>query len=117
MNMIALSERNHVTSEELEEYLKQRESGEVDFLLIDVREQMEYDHQYVKGVDSLKPTSTFQSWGQEFFDANRERTVIFTCRTGSRSANVQRVFRQHGMNNVINHYGGIVSYDGETARG
>jgi len=115
--MVTLAERNHVTSSELEGYLKQREAGEVDFLLIDVREQMEYDQQHVKGVDGLNPTSTFQSWGQEFFDAHREKTVIFTCRTGSRSGNVQRVFQQNGMNNVINHYGGIVSYDGETSRG
>ena len=115
--MIKLEERSHVTSVELEEYLRQRKAGEIDFLLVDVREQMEYDHQHVKGVDSLNPTSTFQSWGQDFFERNREKTVIFTCRTGSRSGNVQRVFQQNGMQNVINHYGGIVSYDGETLRG
>ena len=115
--MIELSEKAYVTSEELTEFLKKREAGETDFLLVDVREQMEYDQQHIKGVDSLNPTSTFQSWGQKFLEENREKTVIFTCRTGTRSANVQRVFRQHGMNNVINHYGGIVSYDGETARG
>ena len=115
--MIALEEKSFVTSVELEKCLEKREAGEINFLLVDVREQMEYDHQHVKGVDLLNPTSTFQSWGQNFFDTNREKTVIFTCRTGSRSANVQRVFKQNGMENVINHYGGIVSYDGETARG
>jgi rhodanese-related sulfurtransferase len=115
--MVALEEKSFVTSVELEECLKKREAGEVNFLLVDVREQMEYDYQHVKGVDFLNPTSTFQAWGQDFFDMNKEKTVIFTCRTGSRSANVQRVFKQNGMENVINHYGGIVSYDGETDRG
>jgi len=112
--MIELSEKAYVTSEELTEFLKKREAGETDFLLVDVREQMEYDQQHIKGVDSLNPTSTFQSWGQSFFDANKDKTIIFTCRTGSRSGNVQRVFQQNGMSNVINHYGGIVSYDGAT---
>jgi rhodanese-related sulfurtransferase len=112
--MITLEEKEFVTSTELEELLEKREAGEVDFLLVDVREQMEYDHQHVKGVDFLKPTSTFQAWGQEFFDEHQNKTVIFTCRTDNRSGQVQRVFKQNGMENVINHSGGIISYSGET---
>jgi rhodanese-related sulfurtransferase len=62
----------------------------------------------------LKPTSTFQSWSQEFLETNKEKTVIFTCRSGNRSGQVQDVFQRNGMENVINHSGGIISYSGET---
>jgi len=111
--MSELLNKSFVSSAELETLLKEREAGNADFILVDVREQMEYDMGHIKGVDMLKPTSTFQSWGQSFFDENKDKTVIFTCRTDARSGSVQRVFQQNGMKNVINHSGGIVSYRGE----
>ncbi len=115
--MSELLEKSYIHSEELETLLKEREVGNVDFILVDVREQGEYDMGHVKGVDFLKPTSTFQSWGEEFFNEHKDKTVIFTCRTDHRSGNVQRVFQSNGMSKVINHAGGIVSYRGEIERG
>ncbi|HIP40999.1 MAG TPA: rhodanese-like domain-containing protein [Campylobacterales bacterium] len=114
--MSELLKKTHVNSNELTALLEARAKGEADFILVDVREQMEYDMGHVKGVDMLKPTSTFQSWGENFLNENRDKTVIFTCRTDHRSGNVQRVFQQNGMTNVINHSGGIVSYRGEIAK-
>ena len=73
--MSNLLEKSYVQSEELVELLKEREAGNVDFILVDVREQMEYDHGHIKGVDLLKPTSTFQSWAQSFLDENKDKTV------------------------------------------
>jgi rhodanese-related sulfurtransferase len=110
--MSELLTKSSITSSELEELLKQREAGDADFILVDVREMMEYDAGHIKGVDMLKPTSTFQSWGQEFLDQNRDKTVIFTCRTGNRSGQVQSIFKQNGMQNAINHSGGIMGYRG-----
>ncbi len=115
--MSELLKKSYVNSNELETLLKEREEGNVDFILVDVREQMEYDMGHIKGVDLLKPTSIFQSWGQQFLDENKDKTVIFTCRTDARSGSVQRVFQQNGMKNVINHSGGIVSYRGEIEKG
>ncbi len=115
--MSELLKKSYVKSNELETLLKEREEGNVDFILVDVREQMEYDMGHIKGVDLLKPTSIFQSWGQQFLDENKDKTVIFTCRTDARSGSVQRVFQQNGMKNVINHSGGIVSYRGEIEKG
>jgi rhodanese-related sulfurtransferase len=115
--MSELLKKNFVNSSELEALLKDREEGKIDFILVDVREQMEYDMGRIKGVDLLKPTSMFQSWGEEFFNTNRDKSVIFTCRTDYRSGNVQRVFKENGMQSVINHSGGIVSYRGEISRG
>ena len=111
--MSELLNKSFVSSAELETLLKEREAGNVDFILVDVREQMEYDMGHIKGVDMLKPTSTFQSWAQSFLDENKDKAVIFTCRTSARSGSVQRVFQQNGMQRAINHAGGIVSYSGE----
>ncbi len=117
MSQHEMLNRTTVTSQELALLLQEREEGKVDFLLVDVREMMEYEGSHIKGVDVLKPTSTFQSWGQEFLDQNKEKTVIFTCRSGNRSGQVQNVFRQNGMVKAINHVGGIISYDAEQESG
>ncbi|AKF25457.1 sulfurtransferase [Sulfurovum lithotrophicum] len=111
--MQELLEKNHVSSAELETLLKAREEGKVDFLLIDVREDMEYNMGHIKGVDMLRPTSTFQQWAQEIFDSYKDKTIIFTCRTDNRSGQVQQVFAQNGHSKTLNHIGGIVSYRGE----
>ncbi len=71
----------------------------------------------LKGVDMLKPTSTFNSWAQAFLNEYKDRAVIFTCRTDYRSGNVHRVFKSNGMSKAINHVGGIVTYRGDIERG
>jgi len=114
--MSELLKKSFVNSNELKTLLQERKEGKADFILVDVREQIEYDMGHIKGVDILHPTSSFQSWGETFFNKNRDKTVIFTCRTDYRSGNVQRIFQQNGMQNVINHSGGIVSYRGEIVK-
>ncbi len=107
---------DNINSENLETLLKARENGEADFLLVDVREDMEYETGHLKGVDMLKPTSDFQSWAEALLDEAKDKVVIFTCRTGNRSGQVQNVFRRNGHERVINHSGGIVSYRGDIER-
>ena len=114
--MQQLLEKRDVSSEELSTLLQAREEGKVDFLLVDVREDMEYNMGHIKGVDMLKPTTSFGQWGESLFNQTQDKTVIFTCRTGSRSGQVQNVFAQNGHKKVINHYGGIMSYRGETEK-
>jgi len=112
-NMQTLLEKNDINSEELEILLEAREEGQVDFLLVDVREDMEYDMGHIKGVDMLKPTSSFQQWAQKFLNETKDKAVVLTCRTGSRSGQVQNIFRQNGHTRVLNHFGGIVTYRGD----
>ena len=111
-----LLEKLDVSSSELKSLLESREKGEVDFILIDVREQGEYDSDHIKGVDMLKPTSVFKTWAEKIFNEYKEKKIIFTCRTGARSGQVQNVFKSSGHKNVLNHFGGIVSYGGERER-
>ena len=111
--MQTVLEKNDINSEELQSLLKAREEGKADFILVDVREDMEYNMGHIKGADMLKPTSTFQQWAQDLFNQTKDKTIIFTCRTGSRSGQVQNVFRQNGHTHAINHFGGIVTYRGD----
>ena len=111
--MQSVLEKSNIYSEELVELLKARAEGKVDFLLIDVREDMEYRMGHIKGVDALLPISSFEEWAEKLATENLDRTIVFTCRTGNRSGQVQRIFKQHGIDRVINHAGGIVTYRGE----
>ena len=111
--MQTLLEQNDVSSEELYTLLQARAEGKADFLLVDVREDMEFNMGHIKGVDMLKPTSSFQQWAQELLNETKDKPVVFTCRTGSRSGQVQNIFRQHGHTRVLNHFGGIVTYCGD----
>ncbi len=114
--MHELLDNENINSGDLETLLKAREEGKADFLLIDVREDMEYEMGHVKGVDMLKPTSSFQEWAEQIFNESKDKTIIFTCRTGARSGQIQNVFKSNGHESVINHYGGIVSYRGEVEK-
>ncbi len=114
--MQELLKQHDINSEELEILLDAREEGKADFLLIDVREEMEYNEGHIKGVDVLKPTTSFQEWAHELLAQTKDKSVIFTCRTGSRSGQVQNVFKQQGHASAINHYGGIVTYRGTVER-
>jgi rhodanese-related sulfurtransferase len=108
-----LLKQSDINSVELQSLLEARTEGKADFLLVDVREDMEFKMGHIKGIDMLKPTSDFQQWAKELLDTTKEKTVVFTCRTGNRSGQIQNVFKQHGHTGVINHYGGIVTYRGE----
>jgi len=114
--MHELLARDNINSEDLEVLLEAREKGEADFLLVDVREKMEYEMGHIKGVDILKPTSLFQQWAEDFFNEQKGKTVVFTCRTGSRSGQIQHVFKSNGFERVINHAGGIVTFRGHIER-
>lgn len=114
--MQILLDKDYINSEELEILLDERDVGNADFVLVDVREDMEYNMGHIKGVDMLKPTTEFQQWALALVNETKDKTVIFTCRTGSRSGQVQNAFKQHGHKGVLNHFGGIVTYRGEIER-
>ncbi len=107
-----------IDSETLETLLEARKNGEVDFVLIDIREPYEYEAGHIAGVDHLLPTTQFRSWAEILPQKFPDRPVILTCRTANRTGQVQQILRgQLGMNNVINHAGGIVTYHGEVVSG
>jgi rhodanese-related sulfurtransferase len=76
-------------------------------ILIDVREQIEWDESRISGAE-LKPLSTVNSWYEDLPD---EGQIVFYCRTGNRSGQiVEALVTQVGMKNVFNMAGGIIAW-------
>lgn len=77
-------------------------------LLVDIREQEEWDEARIAGAE-LKPMSAIDDWWQ---DLPTDRTVILYCRSGQRSARVvQALIGQTELDNVVDMRGGIIAWD------
>lgn len=78
-----------------------------DVLVLDVREQWEYDEGHIPGV-TLLPMGEVPGRLNEI---PTDKSVIVTCRTGNRSGQVVDFLRQNGYDNVHNMSGGIVAWE------
>ena len=77
--------------------------GRDDVVILDVREQSEYDAGHIPGV-TLIPMNTVASRLDEI---PKDKPVVVTCRSGNRSDQVTDFLRQQGYTNVHNMTGGI----------
>lgn len=82
--------------------------GRPDVMILDVREQSEYDAGHIPGV-TLIPTGQVQNRLNEI---PKDKPVIVTCRSGNRSAAVTKLLREQGYTNVHNMEGGIIAWQG-----
>ena len=74
--------------------------------LIDVREPDEYEAGRIAGARHI-PLAQLPA---EVADLNRERQIVFYCRTGSRSAMATEAFRDAGFD-AHNMAGGLLEWD------
>jgi phage shock protein E len=74
-----------------------------DVILIDVREQYEYDEAHIPGI-TLIPLGEVP---QRLDEIPTDKTVIMTCRSGNRSGQATDFLRKNGFDNVHNMAGGI----------
>ncbi|OQY41502.1 MAG: hypothetical protein B6242_17280 [Anaerolineaceae bacterium 4572_78] len=81
--------------------------GRDDVILIDVREQWEYDNGHIPGV-MLMPTDTIPN---RLSDIPKDKTVIIYCRSGRRSANVIKFLRQNSFDNIHNMLNGFAAWE------
>ena len=107
-----LLEKNEINSEELEYLLLERNKERVDFLLIDVREEYEYNEKRIQGVDYLVPLSDFFNKVKDI-EEHKSKSIITKCKVGGRSAQAQRQLKLMGFDKVINLSGGISNYKGK----
>ena len=77
-----------------------------DVILIDVREQWEYDEAHIPNV-TLIPMSELANRLDEI---PTDKEVILTCRSGNRSGQVTEFLQQNGFDNVHNMQGGILAW-------
>jgi adenylyltransferase/sulfurtransferase len=77
------------------------------FILIDVREKIEYDMANIGG--KLIPKGTVDQFVEEF--ESEEKPVIVHCRSGKRSSDVIYYLQEkYGLKNLYNLRGGIMAY-------
>jgi len=107
-----LLEKNEINGQELEYLLSERKNERVEFLLIDVREEYEYNEKRIVGVDYLVPLSDFFNKAQNIKE-HKSKHIIAKCKLGGRSAQAQMHLKLLGFEKVINLAGGITNYKGE----
>ncbi len=89
--------------------LKQMIDDKVDFQLIDVREQHEFDAANLGG--ELIPLGTITNAADRI---SKDKPVIIQCRSGARSgAAVKELESRFGFTNLANLKGGIIAWSKE----
>ncbi len=78
-----------------------------DVVLIDVREQYEYDEGHIPGI-TLIPLGTIPNRLDEI---PTDKQVVFVCRSGNRSNQATEFLQQQGFDNVHNMLGGMNAWD------
>ena len=77
--------------------------GRADMVILDVREQSEYDAGHIAGVKLIPMNSV----ANRLNEIPKDKPVIVTCRSGNRSGQVTEYLRTQGYSNVHNMIGGI----------
>ena len=90
------------------EELKSRSDAGEKLVVIDVREQHEYDEANIAAV--LIPLGEVLAGNIEKIKASREEEIILQCRSGKRSANAALFLESLGYKNCKNLVGGILEW-------
>jgi sulfur-carrier protein adenylyltransferase/sulfurtransferase len=93
---------------QLETMLKERENGERDFLLVDVREPNEFEINRIPGA-VLIPKGEFLS-GAAIEKLPQDKQVVLHCKAGTRSAEVLAVLKGAGFADAIHVGGGVAAW-------
>ena len=111
-NIEDLLGKNEINGKELEYLLSERKKERVKFLLVDVREEYEYNTKRIAGVDFLVPLSDFFNKIKNI-EQYKSHYIITKCKLGGRSAQAQIHLQSLGFKKVINLAGGITHYKGD----
>lgn len=97
----------YFTPKQLHEYLNELDANAVAPLLLDVREQWEFDYCHIEG-SVLIPMGELPA-ELDTFDAeiDHERETIMICHHGIRSRQMGYYMEQIGFKNIINLDGGV----------
>ncbi len=91
--------------------LIQRNKGNQNFVIIDVRTQEEYADGYIEGAVNLDYYS--EDFGEELDRLDKVKTYLIYCRTARRSGVALRMMEELGFGEVYNMSGGIVEWEAE----
>jgi adenylyltransferase/sulfurtransferase len=94
-----------ISVHDLKQMLDERERGERDFMLIDVREPVEWEICTIKGAE-LIPKGEFLD-GSALEKLPQDKQIVLHCKVGGRSAEVLAVLHGAGFSDAIHVGGGI----------
>ncbi len=97
-----------ITVGTLEQWLKERENGERDFVLIDVREPMEYEINRIPG-SVLIPKDQFLN-GSAIEQLPQDKQVVLHCKVGARSAECLAIVKGAGFADAVHVGGGSAAW-------
>lgn len=93
---------NQVSADQVYQSMQNNE----DFLLIDCREQMEWDMAHIEKSEFFPLSEA----AERYSELPKDKKIIIVCRTGRRSQNLCEFLKNKGYNDVNNFAGGIVSW-------
>ncbi|GAA2145900.1 adenylyltransferase/sulfurtransferase MoeZ [Nocardioides koreensis] len=93
---------------QLEHMLKERENGERDFVLVDVREPNEYEINQIPG-SVLIPKGEFLN-GNALGELPSDKPIVLHCKSGVRSAEALAVLKGAGYADAVHVGGGVVAW-------
>ncbi|RJK98070.1 adenylyltransferase/sulfurtransferase MoeZ [Vallicoccus soli] len=97
-----------ISVRDLEGMLREREAGERDFVLVDVREQNEYEINRIPG-SVLIPKGDFLN-GTALGQLPQDKPVVLHCKSGQRSAEVLAIVKGAGFSDAVHVGGGVVAW-------
>ena len=92
----------------LDQWLKERENGERDFVLVDVREPNEYEINKIPG-SVLIPKGEFLN-GNALSQLPQDKQIVLHCKVGGRSAEALAVVKGAGYADAVHVGGGVVAW-------
>ncbi len=97
-----------ISVSQLDQWLKERENGERDFVLVDVREENEYEINKIPG-SVLIPKGEFLN-GNALGRLSTDQQVVLHCKSGVRSAEALAVLKGAGYSDSVHVGGGVVAW-------
>jgi len=97
-----------ITVTTLEQMIKERDEGTRDFLLVDVREENEYEINKIPG-SVLIPKGEFLN-GNAFDQLPSDKQIVMHCKTGVRSAETLALVKGAGYADAVHVGGGVVAW-------
>ncbi len=93
--------------------LKELMDDHEDFVLIDVREEPEWDICRIKGAKLIPMSQIMNEDVGPLENIEKDRKIVLHCHTGSRSAAVLQILKNKGFKNLKNLVGGIDAWSSE----
>lgn len=94
-----------------QEYAKKIMDSDIEFVLLDVRSQSEYDEKHLKGSVLIPDTEIEERVLTEI--PNKDELILVYCRSGNRSGKVTTTLSKLGYSNVKD-FGGLNAWEYET---